>query len=194
MNKINNIEDIDDMKTMWVELNKRLTQLEDTNKKLCRDIKNSRYKSSIDNLISRYRKFIIIALVSAIIFPIFIYSNPLVVDKYRNITAIYWLVFFLMEMSFDVYLMQRLRSINIYESSINQIAQITCKTWRIHKYMIAIGLPIALGACCLFALALDANYFTILGMIVGGILGVCIGIGQLIKFKTEYKNLQNDED
>ena len=187
------IQDFKDMKAMWIELNNRLSSLEATNKKLAQEVRNNRYKTSVENLINRYRRFLILELLMGIFFPLMLINNPLVVEKFRYITAVYWTCFFIIELVIDYILMTRLQNIDIYNSTVSHIARITAQNWKFHKLAIIFGLPLAIGAIILFALAMDANIFIIYGMIVGFIVGAVIGIRQLLNFKRDYKNLQISE-
>lgn len=185
-----NLENFRDMKTMWMELNNRLSSLEDVNRKLSQDVRNSRFKSSLEGLASRYRRFIFIGLLMAIVIPLTILHNPLTVEKYRYVTVFYWSFFFLFEASIDYFLMIRLKEMDIYKQSVTEIAKKAAQNWKFHKIAIAIGMPLAVGAIVLFALVMNANSFTLLGMLVGLVIGAIIGINQLLKFKKDYKELQ----
>ena len=122
---------------------------------------------------------------------LFFLFNPEVNERFRIPALIYWDVLFVIEVWFDLYLMLKIKTINIYESSISEVARIAAKNWKIHKIGIIVLLPLAFGAIFLFALALDANEYVILGMIFGGVIGMIIGIGQLMKFRNYYKLLQS---
>lgn len=186
------MENLEDMKTMWLELNNRLSFLEEENRKMARQVMNEKYKTARDRLINKYRGFIIIEFILMIYISWFFYFNPLVVEKYRLLAIIYWGVFFLGEVAIDFYLMVKIKGIDIYNSSVSTIAKTAAKNWKIHKIAMCIGLPLAIGAIIIFGLALDANEFTIFGMIVGGLVGLIIGIRQLIKFLNYYKLLQSN--
>ena len=187
------MENFEEMKAMWIELNNRVSSLEEENRRLARSIINNNYKTARDKLISKYSLFIIIEIVMIFYMLIFVIFNPLLVEKYKVATIIYWALFFAFEASIDIYLRTRLRKIDIYNSSVSAIAAIASKNWKIHKIAIIIGLPLAFGAIILFGLLLNANEFTIYAMIIGGMVGLLIGVRQLRKFYLYYKLLQSDE-
>lgn len=188
------MDELDNMKAIWLELNERITALEAENRRLARKVVNEKYKSAREKLIRKYNGFIIVEIIMIFYMFAFIWFNPMVVEKYRIITAVYWSVFFLFEVAIDSYLKQGVKNIDIYTSSVSEISAMAAKNWKIHKLAIIIGLPIALGACVLFALALDANEFVIYGMILGGLVGLAIGLFQLKKFMQYYHLLQNSKE
>ena len=187
------MDDLNDIKNMWAEINNRLAALEEENRRLLHHVKSENYRSIKQRLISRYRFFIVMSLLCALVFALFIVFNPMIVETYRWITAIYWLVFFILCASVDFYLLQNVGRMDIYNSSVSETARIAAKNWKIHKLWIIVGLPFAIGAVILWALALNADYFVILGMIAGGIVGFIIGLYQLKKFMRDYKQLQSED-
>lgn len=187
------MDNLEDMKVMWQQLSARMSSLEEENRRLAKFVRSSDYRSAQEKLVRKYMKFIIVESVMMLWTCLFFVFNPEIVEKYRVLTAIYWGGFFLLEIIFDTYLMMRVKEINVYDSNIDEITHQAAKTWKLHKIFIMIGLPIAIGAAFLFALALDANEFTIAGMVVGGTIGLIIGIRQLMKFLQYYRVLQGKE-
>lgn len=184
------MDNIEDFKIMWQELNQRISCLENDNKYLIRQIRETKYKSTQEKLVRKYWAFIVVELIMIIFMSFFFLFNPLLIEKYRIPALIYWVIFFIIEALFDLFLLFRIKDIDIYNSTINEVAERSATNWKLHKIGIVLGLPLACGAILLFALAVDANQFTIFGMIFGGVIGFLIGIYQLIKFKNYYKLLQ----
>lgn len=183
------MENLNDIKAMWNELNSRLSLLEEENRRLINIVKSDKYKSIKENLMSRYRIFIIVALLSAIFFPIFLILNPMIVEKFRWATAIYWCVFMLICAGVDFYLFENVKRMDVYNSTVTEMTRISTQNWKIHKLWLIFGLPLAFGAVILWSFAMNADNFVILGMIVGGVFGLVIGIYQLSKFRNDYKLL-----
>lgn len=188
------MEELQEIKNMWAEINNRLIHLEEENRRLARKAINEKYKNAQERLISKYRTFIIIEVIMIIYVYLFIFYNPMVGEKYKLLTTIYWIIFFIGETAFDSYLMYRVQEIDIYGSSVREITRKAALNWKIHKIGIAIGFPLAIGAVVLFALAMDANEFVYMGMTVGFIVGLVIGLRQLYKFMKYYKLLQSPEE
>lgn len=187
------MDNLENMKTMWLELNQKVKLLEEENQKLAREIKSNKYKTAKDKLLRKYSMFICIELIMLIYIYIMMLYNPLVVSQYKWPTLIYWTAFFLIEASIDFYLRNKISEIDIYNSPIKQITLQAAKNWKIHKLAIAIGIPFAIGAIILLALSLNADRFMIYGMFVGAIVGFFIGLRQLLQFKTYYNIFGFDE-
>lgn len=187
------MDNIEEMKNMWLELNDRITSLEEENRRLARQVINSNYKTAREKLIRKYSAFMFISLLMIVYIILLIVHNPLCVEKYKIPTLIYWCFFFLFEFLFDYYLREKIKAINIYHSSLEEIASLASRNWKLHKIAIAIGLPLAIGACVLFGLLLDANSFIIYGMVAGGLVGLIIGLYQLLKFQKFYRLLQSND-
>lgn len=184
------MEELQDMKAMWSELNNRVTILEEENRRLARKVIRKNYQSYTSSLERRYKRFIFLGLIMALFVPLMIFENPECVDKYKPVTMIYWGVFFLLEASVDFYLMMRVKDIDVNNYSVSQVAKSAARIWKIHKLAIICGIPGAIGAIILFALVMNANEFVIYGMFCGFIIGLVIGIRQLLKFRNDYKLLQ----
>ena len=188
------MEDLEYMKEMWVDLNNRLTSLEEENRRFAKRIMEDKYRNAQEKLIRKYRIFIIIASVMMIYSFCIVYLNPLVNDKYRLVTTIYWIAFFAIEIGLDSYLLYKVKDIDLYEANVREITIMAKNNWKFHKIGVIIGLPLAFGAIILLALAMDADSFMILGMLVGGIVGFLIGFRQLMRFRDYYRLLQTADD
>ena len=193
MNKdIENLNELEDMKSMWLNLNQRVASLEEENRNLARDVIRKKHKSSLDDLKTRYRVFIIIEILMLVWVPLFILNNPFSVEKYRLAAAYYWAIFFAGEVGIDYYLYLRVKSIDVLNQSISEVTKAASQTWKIHKLAIIIGFPVAIGAVILFGLVINANEFALYGMFLGFVAGILIGIRQLLKFKEDYRNLSTE--
>ena len=188
------MNDIEEMKKLWDSMNHKLSQFEKENQILAEKVKKNNMKSSQEKLIDKYRKFIIVECLMIIVISLTLSSNPEVNEHYRWITIIYWVAFFLIEIAFDLYLLRKVKEIDIYNQPVNEIACRAYANWRLHKAGILFGMPLAVGAVVLYALCMNANYFVILGMCVGGIVGLIIGLFHLRKFSQYYRSMQPDND
>ena len=188
------MEDIEDMKAMWVELNQRISSLEEDNRRLAKKVVSEKYKNIQERLIRKYRVFIALACVMIIYIYCLVFLNPLVVDKYKMFATIYMMCFFARCAGVDSYLLYKVKGLDIYGSNIREITRVASLNWKIHKIFLIAGIPLAIGALVVMALALDANEFVYLGMIVGGIVGFLIGFRQLMKFRDYYRLLQIQDD
>lgn len=187
------MEDINDFKMLWQEMNIRLSNLEDENRKLMHKVKQTNFRSTQEKLVRKYIGFIVIEFLMIVYMSLFFLFNPFIVEKYKIPSLIYWLIFFLIELIIDLYLMIKIKNVNVHEATITEVAKRAAQNWKLHKIGIAIGIPLAIGAVILFSLAINADEFIILGMIVGGTIGFIIGINQLFKFRSYYKLLETSD-
>lgn len=188
------MDELEKMKALWSELNDKVAALENENRVLARKITNEKYISAKDRLVRKYSFFIVLEVWMILFTFAFVLWNPLIVERYRIATFIYLTFFFLAEGILDFYLRQRILKIDIYHSTVKEISNQAAYNWKLHKLAIIAGVPIAIGAIILLALALNANESTFYGMIVGGIVGACIGLFQLKRFYQNYKLLQTSEE
>lgn len=183
---MNNIED---MMAMWKEMDGKLSSLMDENRRLADEIKKNKLRGSRENLMRKYRAFIILEAVCIPLMFVVLGVNPEVVSPYRWPALIYFICFFLMEICFDSYLLYRLNNIDIYNDSIMEISRQARANWRMHKIAVLIGIPIAIGAVVLFCLALGGDTALVWGVFVGGAIGLGIGLNEFFKFMKNYKSL-----
>lgn len=187
------MEDINSMKEIWQEFNNRISHLEQEHKNLIKTVLCTNYRSTQEKLIRKYAGFIVVETIMIVFISLFFINSPEINDKYRIPALIYWDLFFIIEVLIDFYLMQQIKSVDIYESSINEVTKKAARNWKLHKIAIIVGLPMAFGAIIILALALNANYLIILGMLVGVCIGLILGIFQLTKFRNYYRLLQSNE-
>ena len=187
------MNNIDDMMVMWKEMDGKLSSLVEENRRLTDEIKKNKLQNSQEKLMRRYKVFIVLEALCIPLIILIIGFNPLVVEKYRIVTLICWILFFLGEVGIDSYLLYRTYNIDIYGDSIVEISKKARKNWKIHKIAVLVGLPIAIGIVILFILAMGGNMEIMYGVIVGLTIGLIIGLNQLFKFMKNYKEMTPNE-
>lgn len=190
MNEHIDINEIEKMKAMWRELNNRVTSLEENNKRLAKEITTNKIKTAREKLMVKYRIFIILACVMIIYIGLMVAYMPNTVEKYRVPVFIYCCVFFLFEALVDTYLLSKVKKIDVYNSTIMEIARQSIRNWKIHKIAVFIGFPMAVGAIILLALLMNADSFALSGLCVGALIGFALGIRQLYRFMQYYRQMQ----
>ncbi|MCH5233007.1 MAG: hypothetical protein J1E78_05140 [Muribaculaceae bacterium] len=183
------MEKINEIRQIWQEMDRRLSKLEIENKKIMQTVMKSTYSSAKEKLLNKYLRFIIIECVMITFMNLFFIFNPLIVDKYRILAITYWDIFFLLEVSLDIYLFYQTKDINIYTSTITEITKKASMNWKIHKIGVLAGLPLSFVGIFIMALSLNAYEYILYGMAVGGVLGLIIGVIQFLKFRSNYKLL-----
>lgn len=187
------MNNIDEMMIMWKEMDTKLSSLIEENQRLTVEIKKNKLLTNQEKLIRKYRAFIIMEAVCIPLMFFVIAINPLVVDKYRWISFVYFVCFFLLEIGIDVYLLNKISGIDIYHDSIQEISRQARANWKIHKMAVLIGIPVAIGAVVLFCLAVGGDTSTLWGICVGGAIGLGIGMNEFFKFMKNYKSMSREE-
>lgn len=183
------MNNIDDMMTMWKEMDNKLSSLVEDNRRLANEIKKNKVKGNQEKLIRKYRAFIILGAICIPLMFAILGLSPEVVEKYRWPTLIYFVCFFLMEICIDSYLIYRLTSIDIYNDSIVEISRQARANWKMHKIAVLIGIPVAIGAVILFCMAMGGNTAILWGVCVGASIGLGIGLNEFFKFMKNYREM-----
>ena len=186
------MNEINDMMTMWKEMNCKLSTLIEENRRLADEVKKNGLQSSREKLIRKYRAFIIMEAVCIPLMFILLGVNPMVDGRYRWAALIYFICFFLMEICIDGYLLYKLYGMDIYNDSVSEISRMARTNWKIHKIAVLVGIPVAVGAVILFCLAMGGQKDVLLGICVGGAIGVGIGLNEFFKFMKNYKTMMSE--
>lgn len=178
----------DELKKTW----------QDTNVSIPRDsvsyesIINGKRKTALDNLAQRYRWFSNFALVFLLIVPFNLLNFSLFPDvKYRMLVIIWFGSFFIISSTMDRWLYHGIKSIDVGSMSVSKVVEKALYYRKWHIRFIFILLPFALGCLGLLAYLVDDPYLR-LGMLTGFLVGVALGIRQLMNFLADYKALTAD--
>lgn len=187
------MDNINELMTAWKEMDSKVTSLVEENKRLADEIKKNKLQSSQEKLMRKYRTFIILEAACIPIFILIVGFNPLIVEKYRWATLIYWIVFFLLELGIDSWLLYRLNNIDIYKDSIVEISRTARSNWKIHKIAMLAGIPLAIGAVVLICLAMGGQQEMLYGVVAGAAIGLAIGLNEFFKFMRNYRIMTREE-
>lgn len=186
------MNNIDDMMSIWREMDNKLSSLIAENRRLADEIQKNKLQGSREKLMRKYRAFIIMEAICIPLIFVVLYVNPLVINQYRWPALIYFVCFFLLEIGVDGYLLHKLNTIDIYNDSIIDISRSAKENWKIHKIAVLIGIPVAIGAVILFCLALGGDMALLWGVFVGGAIGLGIGLNEFFKFMKNYKEMTRE--
>ena len=187
------MNEINEMMTMWKEMDCKLSSLIDENRRLAEEVKKNKLQSSREKLIRKYRAFIIMEAVCIPLMYLVFGVNPLVDERYRWATVIYFVCFLLLEICIDGYLLYKLNYMDIYNYPVSEITRMARTNWKIHKIAVIVGIPIALGALVLVCLALGGFKETLIGICIGLAIGIGIGLNEFFKFMKNYKTMISSE-
>lgn len=190
MKRENEINDLEEMKAMWNDLDQRVRALEENSAaKSCISGYN-KIRTAREKLIAKYRSFTFLSLLMIVYFPLLFWNLPVSAESYRIPVIIYCTLFFLFEASVDTFLMLRIKSLDVYNSTVSEIARKSAQCWKIHKMAVIAGIPLAAGAFILIFLLMNANLYALLGMITGGLVGLALAIRHLRRIMHYYRLLQ----
>ncbi len=99
-------------------------------------------------------------------------------------------LFFALAGSMDYWLYRGMKSIDISSMPVSEVARKAIFYRRRHLQFIAILVPLAIGIFTLMVLAFNPDRHMLAGMACGAIVGLAIGIRQLIAFMDDYRTLR----
>ena len=192
MEDINN-EDLTQLKTMWSELNERLSRLEAATMEDGIRVTNEKIRTAKEDLSSTYKKFSWIAFVCAIVFPI-TYGNPHGIISYPSLDYHIWVaigsfLYFIMAGVMDTYLCSAVKDMNLATMSVTEVRLQAISLKRLHHIFQLILIPLAIGMLVLMMYPIVAEVW--LGALLGGIIGVAIGIRWYLRMMADYKEMIN---
>lgn len=153
-------------------------------------IMQGKKKSALQSLAQRYltfSRFAIIALFFSVpaIFQVMSQVFPL---KECIWLAIGFAVIFIVSSAMDRWLYNRIKELDLTAMTVTEIARKAALYRKRHLQFVAILLPMTIALCGAMA-AMSGNVYMTAGMVAGGVTGMAIGVGQLIKFLKDYGSL-----
>lgn len=178
----------DELKKTWQDTNVSIPR----NSEMYESIINGKRRTALDNLARRYRWFSNMGLVFLLIVPLNLLNFSLFPDvKYRMLVIIWFGSFFMISSVMDRWLYHGIKSIDVGSMSVSEVVKKALYYRKWHIRFIFILLPFALGCLGLLAYLVDDPYLR-LGMLAGFMVGVALGIHQLMNFLADYKSLTAD--
>lgn len=157
------------------------------------NIINGKRKTALQNLAQRYRWFSNMGLVFLLIVPFNLFNLHLFPELKLRMTMIIWFAgFFLISSVMDRWLYHGIKGIDVLTMSVSEVIEKALYYRKWHIRFIFILLPLALGCLGLMAYAIDDLYIR-LGMVVGFLVGVAMGIRQLLNFLADYRAITSEK-
>ncbi len=154
---------------------------------------NGKRKTALQSLAQRYRWFSNMGMVFLLIMPFSLLNLHLFPDlKMRTILIIWFGCFFLICSVMDRWLYHGIKQIDVLTMSVSEVVEKALYYRKWHIRFIFILLPLALGCLGLMAYAIDDLYVR-LGMVAGFIVGVALGIRQLLNFLADYRAITSEK-
>lgn len=174
-----------EMHQAWNDTDSRLQSIETSDMKPF----DSRRNTALDNLAQRYLTFSRLALVMTLCSPVYMFSG-IIPDIWRYVIAVCLCVFFGMAGCMDYWLYHGVKSIDIRTMPVSEVVRKAIFYRRRHLQFIAILVPLAISIFTLMALAFSPSRYMIAGMVCGAVIGIVMGVRQLIAFMDDYRTLR----
>lgn len=191
----NQINDLDQLKEMWSDLNRRVERLENQTLEEGRKVASGKITTAREDLATRYKRFMIIGFVMGISFPLFLIMSP--TDFFPDGTMKYvasalFFSYFITAAVMDSYLYNEVRSMDLAMMTVSQVIHKARTLKRRHHIFMIILIPFAVITLAVFAIPLLDDPFIIAGMITGGVVGLCIGLRQYFRMMRDYRDMMRE--
>lgn len=153
---------------------------------------NNQRRTVLESLIEKYKRFSRLGILFALMFLLYTIAGTLPGLWGRIISGI-MMIMMLVGAFTDYLLYNKLNSINLNQWGVGKVNEtiITCK--RIHIRYVIIMLPLSLGVIGILMYISRELPYLLYGEILGLILGLLIGIRNLITFIKQYSYLQDEK-
>jgi len=191
----NQINDLDQLKEMWSDLNRRVERLENQTLEEGRKVASGKITTAREDLATRYKRFMIIGFVMGVFFPLFLIMSP--TDFFPDGTMKYvasalFFSYFITAAVMDSYLYNEVRSMDLAMMTVSQVIHKARTLKRRHHIFMIILIPFAVITLAVFAIPLLDDPFIIAGMITGGVVGLCIGLRQYFRMMRDYREMMRE--
>lgn len=191
----NQINDLDQLKEMWSDLNRRVERLENQTIEEGRKVASGKITTAREDLATRYKRFMIIGFVMGVFFPLFLIMSP--TDFFPDGTMKYvasalFFSYFITAAVMDSYLYNEVRSMDLAMMTVSQVIHKARTLKRRHHIFMIILIPFAVITLAVFAIPLLDDPFIIAGMITGGVVGLCIGLRQYFRMMRDYREMMRE--
>lgn len=191
----NQINDLDQLKEMWSDLNRRVERLENQTLEEGRKVTSGKITTACEDLATRYKRFMIIGFVMGVFFPLFLIMSP--TDFFPDGTIKYvasalFFSYFITAAIMDSYLYNEVRSMDLAMMTVSQVIHKARTLKRRHHIFMIILIPFAVITLAVFAIPLLDDPFIIAGMITGGVVGLCIGLRQYFRMMRDYREMMRE--
>ncbi len=157
------------------------------------EILRGKRKTALDNLAKRYRWFSNMGIIFLLLVPFNLMNLHIFPElKFRMVIVIWFCSFFMICSVMDRWLYNGIKQIDVISMSVSEVVEKALYYRKWHIRFIFILLPMALGCLGLLAYAVDDLYVR-LGMVTGFIVGVALGVRQLLDFLSDYKSIVSNK-
>lgn len=175
----------ENLKRDWQEASIRSASDEST----LEAIKEGRRKSALQRLASRYRMFSIIAAVCTVSIPMLLYNPDIFPENpYKMWALLFFGLYFLTCSVMDQWLYHGITGIDVATMNVSEVISRALFYRKRHLQFVLVLLPWAIVIVGIL-IYFNEIKFALYGMIVGGLLGLIVGINQLQRFLSDYRDI-----
>lgn len=178
--------ELDNIRRAWTSMGESLSNLTPNN--IPTD-KLSNMKTTLDRLADKYKRFSIMGLVMIVASSLMFSRRELLGSPWNIYLPIAYACYFFIGSAIDHWLYYGIKSINPLTMSISEVAGKALLYKKRHIQSIFLLLPMAVALIIATACAFSFDSYIIVGMITGGLVGLAIGITQLCRFMSYYRDL-----
>lgn len=179
-------DDLDNIRRAWTSMGESLNNLTAENIPTNR---LSNMKTTLDRLADKYKHFSICSLVM-ILSSSLLFSRPDMLARPWSIyIPIAFSAYFFIAFAIDHYLYNGIKSIDPLTMTVSEVANKALYYKKRHLQSIILLLPMAVALIIATAYAFSFDGYVLAGMAAGALFGLAIGITQLCKFLSYYRNL-----
>lgn len=179
-------QDIEQMRKAWIEMGKALgmqpAPFNDPGEMGSK-------KTALDRLRNRYRVFWIASLLLSFGTFMFFSSRSIMDGRLYLWLGIAYAVYFLTAFCMDFWLYNGLGTINPLKMGVTEVAWKSAFYRKRHLQFMVVLIPMAIALIAFTGYVFSSEMYFLNGLATGVILGLIIGIIQLRRFMTEYRNL-----
>ncbi len=186
--------DIDQIKEMWNNINRRLDRLESQTVEIGRRVTSEKAHSAKNDLARKYKTFMIIGFIAGVTFPCWMLfsSTGIYPDSpLRYLSAALFFIYFMTAAVMDAYLYNEVRSINLAHMPIDQLIVKARELKKKHHIFMIILILLAIVTLGMFAYPLVNEPAVLAGMIIGGAFGLAIGLRKYFQMMGDYREMMD---
>lgn len=181
----------EEMREAWNETSRRLDQLEKEYFGMRNEVIHSRKRTALQNLAQRYKRFSLLSIVFIFIAPFYGFNH--LFEGWLSICIpISMVIFFGIASVMDWWLYKRVSGIDVTIMTNEKVVRESRLCRRRHFQFMAILFPLALGMVSLFVIGFKNEVWGIFSCAIGLVIGLAIGLRQLINFLNDYRMLRED--
>lgn len=156
----------------------------------------NRRMTALQSLAQRYRRFSILGMVFAVVIPFTLLNMMRVFDGNGELRILMVVIlaaaYFMICSVMDYWLYLGVRSIDLATMNVAEVCRKAYYYRKKHFQFIAVLLPMAIVMIGLLTWIISDNIYTLCGLAFGALLGVGVGLRELLSFLDDYRRITRE--